>query len=125
MIISPSTIAAAKRNGSNDLARGSAPPGERLTRVDEVVDLLANSTSPAAQPGARDLLQQMAATAWNVVRGLHSSPDDGSPHVTVAIGRTRYHLRLDGKGCVFDITCYREGETQRPAGAKPWAPPGA
>ena len=124
MIIAPAIITAAKQHGQKELA-GSAVPGERFTQVDAVVDLLAETTSPAAQPGARDLLQQMSTTTWRVIRGAHTSADDGTPHVTIEVGRTRYHLRLDGRGCIFDITRVVAAQVQRPAGRNPWEPPGA
>lgn len=99
--------------------------GERFTQVEAVVDLLAGSTSPAAQLGARDLLRQMSATPWRVIRGAHRSPEDPNLHVTIAIAQTRYHLRLDAKSCVFDITHIADKQTARPAGHKPWVGPGA
>jgi hypothetical protein len=124
MVISPSTITAAKQRGQKELAH-SALPGEPLTQVNEVVDLLATSTSPAAQPGARSLLQAMATGPWRVIRGAHRSQDDPTPHVTVVVGGVRYHLRLDARACVFDITRVVGQQTQRPAGHAPWVRPGA
>ena len=124
MFVSPGTVSAAKSKGMKELARSSLP-GERFIQVDAVVDLLVGSTSPAAQPGARILLQQMSTVPWRVIRGAHRSPDDPSLHVTIAIAATRYHLRLDGKSCVFDITHVVGDQTQRPSGNKPWVGPGA
>src|SRR5262249_48379046 len=97
---------------------------ERFTQVDSVIDLLAQSTSPAAQPGARKLLQEMTTTTWRVIRGAHRS-DDLTWHILVAIGKKRYHLRLDGRSCICDITYVSDDETQRLAGHKPWVGPGA
>jgi hypothetical protein len=124
MLVFPGIVTAAKSQGSKELAQ-SAIPGERFTQVDAVVDLLAESTSPAAQPGARNLLQQMSTVPWRVIRGAHRSLDDPSLHVTIAVAATRYHLRLDGRSCVFDITRVVGDQTQRPAGRKPWVGPGA
>jgi hypothetical protein len=124
VIISASIITAAKRHGQKALAR-TASPGEPFTQVDEVVDLLAESTSPGAQPGARRLLQQMSTALWRLIRGAHASQDDATPHVTIALGRTRYHLRLDGRQCVFDITHFVDEDLQRLSGHDPWTPPGA
>jgi hypothetical protein len=123
MFVSASTVTAARSKGSKELA-SSVIQGERFTRVDAVVDLLATATNPRAQPGARNLLQQMAVVPWRVIRGAHKSGDDRTLHVTVAIAETRYHLRLDGNSCVFDITRVRAGQTERPAGSKPWVGPG-
>ncbi|MCA9136598.1 MAG: hypothetical protein KDB00_07560 [Planctomycetales bacterium] len=99
-------------------------PNEAFASVDAVVDLLANSTSPAASPAARQLLQQMSSSRWRVIRGNHRSSADPTPHVTIEVGGTRYHLRLDGRSCVFDITHVSSDETQRLAGRKPWQGPG-
>ena len=125
MIISAGILTAAKQRGDDTLAHRPASPGDGFTCVDDVVDLLAGSTSPRAQPGARALLYEMAATPWLVVCGAHASADDRTPHVTVEVGGTRYHLRLDARQCVFDITSVAGGQTQRPAGSKPWVAPGA
>lgn len=124
MFISPSIITSAKNLGSKQLAR-SAFPGEPFSQVDAVVDLLAESTSPAAQPGARNLLQQMSTVPWQLIRGAHRSPDDPSLHVTIAVAATRYHLRLDARSCVFDITRVVADQTERAAGRQPWVGPGA
>lgn len=124
MQISSSIVTAAKRNGSKNLA-GSGTPGEPFSQVDAVVELLAESTSPAAQRGARQLLKDMSTEPWVVIRGMHQSADDAIRHVTMTIHGMRYHLRLDGNHCVFDITCRRNDETQRPAGQKPFVGPGA
>ena len=124
MFIPPGTVTAAKNRGLKELA-GSAPPGEPFTQVDAVVDLLAESTSPAAQPGARYLLRQMSIAPWRVVRGAHRSPGDPTPHVLIEVAKERYHLRLDGRSCIFDITLQVEGETRRPSHREPWVGPGA
>ena len=122
MFVSASIVTAAKRNGSKQLA-ASALPGEPFTQVDAVVDLLAGSTSPAAQRDARELLRKMADKAWKVIRGAHASRD-ATLHVLIEVDR-RYHLRLDGNHCVFDITIVREEQTQRPSRREPWVRPGA
>lgn len=124
MLMSPSQVATAKRFGVRDLAH-SAAPGEQLTQVAEVVDLLSGATSPAAQPGGRALLRGMASGTWRLIRGAHRSRDDATLHVTVEVAGVRYHLRLDARGCVFDITRVVGGATHRPAGGPPWVGPGA
>ncbi len=124
MQVSASVVTAAKSRGEKQLAR-STVPGEAFTQVDAVVDLLAKSSSPAVQPGARRLLHEMSSTGWRVVRGAHRSADDPTTHVTIAIAATRYHLRLDGKSSVFDITRVVGDRTERPAGREPWVGPGA
>jgi hypothetical protein len=124
VFVLPSIVTAARRQGLKDLAR-STSPGEAFSQVDAVIDLLAESTAPAAQPGARKLLQQLSTTPWRLIRGAHRSPHDLTLHVTVEIAGTRYHLRLDRNLCVFDITRVLGDQTQRPAGHEPWVGPGA
>jgi hypothetical protein len=123
MIFSSGAISAAKWWGQRKLAR-STRPGERWSRTDDVVDLLAARTSPGAQSAARLLLHQMATTPWSVIRGAHPSKSDATQHVLVEIGGVRYHIRLDARDCVFDITHRVDEETERVSGRKPWVPPG-
>jgi hypothetical protein len=124
MIIASSIVTAAKAHGVKTLAQ-STVPGERFTQVDAVVDLLAGSTSPLAQPGARKLLREMSVNEWSVIRGVHPSPDDPTPHILLLVDDVRYHLRVDAKDCIFDITCREAGQTVRPSGSKPWVSPGS
>ena len=124
MNVNAHVITSARIHGKKNLAR-TAMPHEAFTSPDAVVDLLSKSTSPAASPGARQLLKQMSSSQWRVIRGSHRSPDDPTLHVTIEIGATRYHLRLDGRSCVFDITHVSSNETNRMAGRKPWQGPGA
>ncbi len=93
-------------------------------RADQVVDLLAEFTSPAAQRGARILLHEMTTAHWTVVAGIHRSPHDPTPHITVEVRRRRYHLRLDRQQCIFDIVSTVDDEHQRLGGNKPWVGPG-
>ena len=93
-----------------------------ILRLMRSLTFLQNQRAP--QRGARILLSQMGTLPWQVIRGAHRSPDDPSLHVTIAIAATRYHLRLDARSCVFDITVVGN-KTHRLAGRKPWAGPGA
>jgi len=125
MQVTPQVIEAAKQMGNDNLNRQyTARPGDTI-RADRVVDLLVNATSPAAQRGARDLLRQMGLAPWMVIANIHQSEDDNTPHITIEVGRQRYHLRLDIRGCTFDITVVDDGETVRPSGHRPWVRPGA
>lgn len=124
MIVSPSVVAAAKNKGAKFIA-ASGLPGEPYSQVEAVVDLLATSTSPAAQPGARRLLHQMSSVPWTVIRGAHRSARDATLHVLIEIAKTRYHLRLDARSFIFDITFVSDNQTERPAGSAPWEKPGA
>jgi len=123
MIVSPEIVEAAKRNGRR-LNQYVPSLGRRIS-TDEVVDLLAESTSPAAQRGARALLRIMRDTRWHVVAAVHTSEADSTRHLTIEARKTRYHLRLDGRGCIFDITVMDGDNVERPAGNRPWVRPGS
>jgi hypothetical protein len=126
MIVNPGIVTAAKTLGST--ARNLwVPPGGTPITEKQVVDLLAERTSPGAQSGARDLLQEMARGQWTVTAAVHPGGFGGdvTPHVTVEVRRRQYHLRLDQSGNVFDIT-YRDAQgARRLSGRLPWVPPGA
>jgi hypothetical protein len=124
MIVFHQIIAAAKSNGVRQL-EGHAPPWERLTQTDAVVDLIVNSSSPAAQAPARILIRKMSEVEWTLIRGVHSSPSDPTPHVTIDIRGRRYHLRVDASDCIFDITFVAGKQLQRLTGREPWLAPGA
>jgi hypothetical protein len=126
MIVDPGTVTMAKRNGQT--ARNLwVPPGGKPINEDQVVDLLAGRTSPQAQPGARPLLREMARRGWTVTAAIHPGGfgGDATPHVTVIVRRTQYHLRLDRSGSVFDITYMGAQGVQRLSGKLPWVAPGA
>jgi hypothetical protein len=126
MYLPPGTIDAAKRYGNDSIARKSTDDTSGLTRVDKVIDLLVNATSPGAEAGARELLQQMGLAPWDLIKGVHKSPKDLTPHITVSVQSRRHHIRLDAQGCVFDVTLVNSaGETIRPSGHRPWVRPGA
>ena len=125
MHVNPSIVKAARLNGEKRLAQ-SGSPGEKYSQPDAVVDLLTNSTSPAAQPAARKLLKEMSCHRWSVIRGVHkSTKGDRTPHVTIEVSDRRYHLRLDRGDCIFDITTVMNNQTVRLAGFDPWTSPGA
>jgi hypothetical protein len=123
MIVNPSLVTAARRNGDKRLSQ-TCLIGKCFTQASEVVDLLTQATSPAAQTGARHLLREMSAAHWYVIRGLHRSGDD-TPHMLVEVRGVRYHLRVDFRQCIFDITCKDGERTHRPSGRMPHTPPGA
>ncbi|MGV2336833.1 MAG UNVERIFIED_CONTAM: hypothetical protein LVR18_22985 [Planctomycetaceae bacterium] len=124
MFVSPTLVAAAKNLGSRGLAQ-SVMPGEQFTSPDAVVDLMAECTSPAAARGARMLLQKMSEGHWQVIRGAHRSAQDGNLHITIAVSSKRYHLRLDARSCIFDITFFANNERQTLDERNPWEAPGA
>jgi hypothetical protein len=123
MNILQQTVDAAKRNGKDNLAGQST--ADKL-RADRVVDLLVSATSPGAQAGARELLRAMSLGPWEMIAGVHKSANDLTPHITVNVRGKRHHIRLDARGCVFDISLVNSaGETIRPSGHRPWVRPGA
>jgi hypothetical protein len=62
----------------------------------------------------------MAVGWWKVIRGAHKSASDSTLHVLTEVGGDRQHLRLDGSGCVSDITFVRAGQPLRLSGHLPW-----
>jgi hypothetical protein len=120
VIVTATLVQSAKQYGLDNL-RGQFP-----IRASKVVDLLVNATSPAAQRGARELLSRMSVGPWKAIRDIHQSADDPTPHLTVEIRDTNYHLRLDARACIFDITGKtKSGEIIRLAGVPPHLRPGA
>ena len=95
MILHHQIVYRAKENGA------SIVPG---LRSESVVDLLTGQTSPGAAPVARTLLRRMAQEPWRVVRGIHVSASDGTRHITLRMAGRGYHLRVDARDCIFDIT---------------------
>jgi len=126
MHVDPRIVLEAKRNGIDNIyGQFTADPGHRV-RANRVVDLLVSSTSPGAQPGARELLRRMRIGDWTVIANVHSNENDPTPRITVEVQRIRYHLRLDARGCVFDITLRNNaGEVVRLSGHSPFVRPGA
>jgi hypothetical protein len=80
MIVDPGAVTMAKRNGRT--ARNlDVPPGGKPINEGQVVDLLAGRASPRAQPGARDLLREMALRDWVVTAAAHPGGFGGDPAV--------------------------------------------
>lgn len=123
MLISPGIVESA-RNRAKRFRQFVPSLGHRIS-TDDVVDWLAERTSPAAQRGARALLRMMSHTRWQVVAAVHTNERDLTRHLTIEIRRTRYHLRLDRRGCIFDITILDGDNIQRPSGNRPWVRPGS
>lgn len=122
MYVSASIVVAAIRNGDDSVARRH--PNDPLNSVEAIVRLLADRVSPAAQRAARFLLEGMKGVPWKVLRGIPVSDRDPTPHALIELRGTQYHLRVDGRQCVWDITKVVQGQTVRVAGSLPWSAPG-
>jgi hypothetical protein len=118
------TIWKARQNG-----RSSFVYGERVN-ANEVVDLLVESSKhsrhPAVRRNANRMLEEMAQGEWRVGAGVHKGgfggngqPPDMNRHLTIRTGRGGYHLRVDARGHLFEMT--GRGMDRTP----PWASPGA
>ena len=79
MIVLPQIVQSAKRQGNDNFNNQYSNPPTDKTRAYRIVDLLVDSTSPAAQPGARELLTQMALSPWKVIANVHRSESDWTP----------------------------------------------
>ncbi len=108
--------------------------GDRMVtaNVDEVLDLLQDGAGigrhPAVKRDSKELLDRLAMSReWRVSAGPHRKGDPGSStrdattHITVTIDTsTSYHLRLDKRGHLFQVT----DEKGSLSGIKPWSSPG-
>ena len=93
---------------------GQYAPGSSIN-VRQVVELLAASCEGtrhmAIRQTARALLEQMADNLWQITAGPHSggfggggrNPDQTN-HITLRVNHRSYHLRMDNKGHLFQIT---------------------
>jgi hypothetical protein len=130
MIINAQVVSQAKQNGKKG-PRYHA--NNRSMTTDDVVELLVQKTSPGAEQSARMLISEMARQAWTFEASQHSGGTGGdlTPHLRVDVSaplgqpHRAYHLRLDARGCIFDVTFRAEDKTQRPSGIPPYTPPGA
>ncbi|MEX2142809.1 MAG: hypothetical protein WD894_26370 [Pirellulales bacterium] len=100
--------------------------------VDDVVDLLDEAAKgnrhPAVRYDSEALLDEMAmADDWKVTAGAHrkgqpgSNTMDATNHLTVKVGDKSYHLRLDARGQLFQVT---DKTGNGIGGVAPWASPG-
>jgi hypothetical protein len=94
--------------------------------VRRVVDLLVTGSGVerhhSVRRSANAVLELMAANVWTVTAGPHQAGrgGDNTVHITVRVAHKSYHIRLDNKGHVFQIT----GDSIGP-GVPPWIAPGA
>jgi hypothetical protein len=103
------TVFKARKNGVNAVIHG-----ERMN-VDEVMDLLVESSQPSRHPAVRvnanRLIEQLARGPWRLNAGPHAGgfggtkhPPDRTNHITVQSCGGGYHLRQDARGHLFEIT---------------------
>ncbi len=121
-------INAARGNGSSAGQYAVRNGNRALTaNIDHVLGHLQGAASGnqiGVRRDAKNLLAQMAQQKWRVTAGPHfSASDPGTKHITLSIDgiRGQYHLRLNGKGQLFQIT-HRQGTGL--SGIPPWASPG-
>jgi hypothetical protein len=84
---------------------------------------------PAIRKDSSELLDRMALSdTWHVTAGPHKKGDlgsttrDGTTHITVFIRNESYHLRMDKRGHLFQVT----DKNHKPlGGVAPYASPGA
>lgn len=116
-------VHAARRNGSsnNQFVAG------RSINVDLVLDLLVGGAAvhrhPSIRRASNALIADMARGRWRVAAGPHRGGRGGdqTDHVTVTFGPGRsFHLRLDRRGHLFQIT-----DPSGRSAVDPWAAPGS
>ena len=97
------------KNGSGSLVWG------KPISVSDVVDLVAESCQagrhPAVKINAKKLIGLMSVHKWQLKAGRHSGGTggkgqsaDSTPHVTIMMRGSGYHLRQDKRGHLFEIT---------------------
>lgn len=120
------TIFQARVNGSSS---GQFVNGLAIN-VHRIIQLLEESSAPSRHASIRRasnaLLEAMAQGPWRVSAGPHKGGRAGDPnpdltrHITVSFGPGRsYHLRLDQRGHLFQITDPGGG-----CDVPPWRAPG-
>jgi hypothetical protein len=84
--------------------------GQRIS-VNQVVDLLASAASPGRSAAVRrqsgEMLERMAMSeGWMVTAGRHASDSDATQHITILVEGIpgQFHLRVDKRGHLFEIT---------------------
>lgn len=115
---SQQVIDAARKNGS--LYQNWF--GTQRPTVAGIVDLLVEGSRyhrhVAVRMNSNKLLELMSEKQWLIQAGEHTSDKDGTNHYTVSLGGDGYHLRVDARGHLFEVSGAR-----LPAFA-PWAAPG-
>jgi hypothetical protein len=100
-------LGAVRENGSSG---GQFTIAGKTSNAADVVDRLdgaqRNSRSMVLKRDAGYLLDQMAIGQWQVTAGPHPSNSDKTSHITLRIFDVdqQYHLRLDNKGILFEVT---------------------
>lgn len=91
--------------------------------ANEVFLLVANASQSgrhaSVRPKANFLIEEMAKGSWIVIAGPHTSESDSTNHITVEANKKRYHLRLDMRNNIFEITTPTIAKDVRP-----WHAPG-
>lgn len=89
----------------------------------QLIHLLECRVSPGALPGRNELVRRLAdCRRHRNLRAHTEGSDDGTSHYTVYIDGRGYHLRVDAKGIIFQVT---DNSRQDIRGYDPWRPPGS
>lgn len=96
---------------------GSQFVGRERMSVNRVVDVLAAAAAPGSRSAvvrgpAKEMLENLAMSdGWLVTAGRHVSDSDATQHITVLVNgiEGQFHLRIDKRGHLFEITHGREG----------------
>lgn len=88
--------------------------GDEVISVNRVVDLLEDATGRnTVRDQAEEMLGLMAMSdRWLVTAGRHASDSDATKHITVLIDGIdgQFHIRVDKRGHLFEITHGPRGE---------------
>ncbi|MEZ5064052.1 MAG: hypothetical protein R3B81_04915 [bacterium] len=87
---------------------------------DQLIELLESRVAPGAQPARTLFLRELVVGRHRNLRAHTEGSKDGTLHYTVFVGGRGYHLRVDRRGVVFQIT-NKEGDLHP---VPPWVRPG-
>ncbi len=88
-----------------------------VVTVNSLVDILEaaeGSSVRAVRDEAQGLMGRMALSdGWRITAGIHDSASDATRHITVQINgiAEQFHVRVDKRGHLFEITHGRRGES--------------
>ncbi|MGI9628763.1 MAG: hypothetical protein ACR2QM_18150 [Longimicrobiales bacterium] len=88
---------------------------------EDLLELLERKISPRAHFSRTKLVRELARARHRNLRAHTTGSDDKTMHYTVFVRGTGYHLRLDAKGVVYQIT---DGPNSDLSSVPPWVRPG-
>ena len=89
--------------------------------AEELIAILESKVAPGAQTSRTMLINLLAGGQHRNLRAHTQGSADGTVHYTVFVANRGYHLRLDRRGVIFQITDAQGSLSRVP----PWVRPGS